>query len=72
MMTVGNKRSEKFYGYEAVLNNGSQVNIVHSRFLANIKRGTGSLKGVDKKAKSSKTMQVGNLEGFFECIASKE
>ena len=72
MITVGNKRSNKVYGYEVVLNNGSQVIIVHSRFLTNIKRGSGSLKGVNKNAKFSKTMQVGNLEGFFECIASKE
>ena len=56
MMTVANKRSEKLYGYEAVLNNISQVNIVHPRILTNIKSGSGSFKGVNKKAKSSKTL----------------
>ena len=71
-MTVSEERSEHFYGYEVCLDSGSQVNIVHPMFLTGIKRGLGSYKGVDKTSKSSKTTLVGNLEGFFECIAEKD
>ena len=61
MMTVKDIRCEN---YEVVLDNGSQVNIVHPRFLTGIRNGSGSYKGVDKTAKSSRTTQVGNIEGF--------
>lgn len=31
-----------------------------------------SFKGADSTAKSTKTTQVGNLEGFYECIVSRD
>ena len=56
MMNVEKKRSGKFYGYKVVLDNRLQVNVVHPKFLTNIKSGSGSFKGIDRMAKSLKTL----------------
>ena len=72
MMTFCKPANESFYGYEIVLDNGSQVNIVHPRFLTNIKREEGSYKGVEKTQESTRSNQSGYLDGFFRCIASNK
>ena len=62
-MTVKGEAS-RFYGFEVCLDNGSQVNIIHPRFLTGVKDGSGSFKGADRNTRSTKTTQVGHLEGF--------
>ena len=47
-MTTREEDAERFYGFEICLDNGSQVNIVHPRFLTGVKQGAGSFKGADK------------------------
>ena len=70
-MTVEGEAS-RFYGFEVCLDNGYQVNIVHPRFLTGVKQGSRSFKGANKNTKSTKTTQVGHLEGFHEFIASRD
>ena len=71
-MTLSQPSKEAFYGYEVVLDNGSQVNIMHPRFLSNIRAEQTSFKGLDSKSKSSSPNMVGDLHGFFKCIASRD
>jgi len=55
--------------YEICLDNGSQVNIVDSRLLSNLRtehRTYRSMNGV------AETKRVGKLNGFFECQACKD
>ena len=51
--------------YEVGLDSCSQVNVLNSRFLKNIRQGTGSFIGIMDQGRS--TSLVGDLEGFFEC-----
>ena len=70
MMTTAD--DDKFFGYEVALDNCSQVNICHPRFLKNVRKETGSFKGADSKLESSATSEMGHLEGFHDCIASED
>ena len=51
---------------EIALDSCSQVNIVHPRFLTNIRAGCGQFIGLN--GNDSKVTQVGDLEEFFECL----
>jgi hypothetical protein len=50
--------------YEVCLDSGSQVNIVHSRLLTNLRT---SSKGFQSMNGSTATDRVGHLVGFFDC-----
>ena len=63
---------EKFYGYEVALDNASQVNVMHPRFLTNLRKKKISFKGLDKKSNPSEESMVGDLAGFFECVACED
>jgi hypothetical protein len=52
--------------HEICIDNGSQVNIVNSRLLTNIRTSSKSYRSMSGRAE---TDRVGNLEGFFECQA---
>ena len=56
--------------HEVILDSGSQVNIIHPRFLRDVREGHGGCKGLF----GSKTnlTKVGMLEGFFECLGSDD
>ena len=54
--------------WEIVLDNGSQVNIVHPRFLTNFKRSQGKFSGLQGAPLS--TEMCGLLPGFFYCLVS--
>ena len=56
--------------YEVLLDSGSQVNIIHPRFLCNIHAGYGGCEGLF--GSKSKLTKVGMLEGFFECLGSDD
>ena len=58
--------------YEVTIDNASQVNVVYPRFLENIKEGLTSYKGVDNKQQPIQGGLVGDLPGFFECVANKD
>ena len=58
-MTTREEDTQGIYGFEICLENGSQVNNDHPRFLAGVKQGAGSFKGADKNVEASKTTQVG-------------
>jgi hypothetical protein len=55
--------------YEVCLDNGSQVNIIDARLLANLRtehRRYRSMNGV------AETQRVGRLDGFFDCLACED
>jgi hypothetical protein len=56
--------------YEIILDSGSQVNIVHPRFLENIREGDGGCKGLF--GQGTKLTKVGTLPGFFDCLSSED
>ena len=56
--------------YEVLLDSGSQVNIIHPRFLHNLHEGYGGCKGLF--GSKTKLTKVGMLEGFFECLGSDD
>ena len=62
---------EPFFGFEVAIDNASQVNVLHPRFLTNLRPGFGSYKGVDKSAGPVEENVVGDLAGFFECVGSE-
>ena len=62
---------EPFYGFKVAIDSASQVNLLHPRFLSNIRESPTSYKGVDSLTSPTEGGQVGDLEGFFECIASE-
>jgi Reverse transcriptase (RNA-dependent DNA polymerase). len=56
--------------YEVILDSGSQVNIIHPRFLRDVREGHGGCKGLF--GSKTKLTKVGMLEGFFECLGSDD
>jgi hypothetical protein len=56
--------------YEVILDSGSQVNIIHPRFLRDVREGHGGCKGLF--GSKTKLTKVGMLEGFFECMGSDD
>jgi len=65
------KKSNKITKYyEIILDSGSQVDVVHPRFLRNLRESEGGFKGLS--GQEMNTSYVGELEGFFECIACED
>ena len=54
--------------WEIILDNGSQVNIVHPRFLVDFKQRPGRFSGL--QGESLSTQMCGLLPGFFYCLVS--
>ena len=68
MMTLASS-DETIRGYEMAIDNASQVNIVHSRFLTNLRKKRTAYRGVDGRSAPKSGCSVGDLDGFYECIA---
>jgi hypothetical protein len=66
-VTSNKKRLHEFY--EICIDNGSQVNIVDSRLLTNLRTERRIIRSMNGM---SQTKQVGYLEGFFDCQASDD
>ena len=58
--------------YEVALDNASQVNVIHPRFLTNVRKGKGSFSGLNSNNKSKATSLVGDLRDFYKCIACED
>jgi hypothetical protein len=52
--------------HEVCINNGSQVNIVNSKLLTNLRMSSKSYRSMSGRAETS---QIGYLEVFFDCQA---
>lgn len=55
---------------DVILDGGSEVDILHPRFLTNLRPGKGCFRGLHGTSKS--TNEIGFLRGFYDCIASDE
>ena len=64
------KESEPFYGNEIAIYNASQVNVVHPRFLRDLKKSYMSFKGVNNQQTPIECGIVRDQPGFFECVAN--
>ena len=67
-LTTGSGDTIKYY--EVILDSGSQVNVIHPRFLCDVHEGHGGCKGLFSS--KTKLTKVGMLEGFFECLGSND
>jgi hypothetical protein len=56
--------------HEVILDSGSQINIVHPRFLHDVCDGHGGCKGLF--GEKTNLTKVSFLEGFFECLSSSD
>ena len=60
--------SEPVMPWEIAMDNGSQVSIVHPRFLTNLQKCKGKFSGLVGDA--AETVMKGTLPGFFDCLCS--
>lgn len=72
LMTLVENNEQRFYGYKVALDNARQVNVMHPRFLTNLRKKSISFKGLDKKSNPSEENMVGDLIGLFECVTCKD
>ena len=68
--TRANGNSDTVKYYEVILDSGSQINIVHPRFLRDVREGHGGCKGLF--GSKTRLTKVGMLEGFYECLCSDD
>ena len=58
---------QKHHYHEVILDNASEVSVLHTRFLTQLRIETAGFESL--AGDKTQTTQVGNLEGFFDCIA---
>jgi hypothetical protein len=69
-LSTSNGNGDAVKYYEVILDSGSQINIVHPRFLRDVREGHGGCKGLF--GSKTRLTKVGMLEGFFECLCSDD
>lgn len=65
MSLISTRIREKFYGYEVILDSRSQLDIVHPRFLKNIRKESSSFKGAEKNFEVISNKPDGAPGGFL-------